>query len=123
MSRGANDEPDLYQVLGVSPDATLADITAAYYQLARNHHPDTSSRNDPENQGFKSIAAAYEILSDRKRRAAYDRRTRAGKTEESTPRRFQWHVAAGHSRNAASFTGGSSVRWVLRDPNQLLRAM
>lgn len=76
MGHGANEEPDWYEILGVAQHATQADITSAYYSLARNHHPDTSSETDPCNRRFKDIAAAYEVLSSPGRRAEYDRRAK-----------------------------------------------
>jgi molecular chaperone DnaJ len=53
--------------LGVSENATEAEIKQAFYQLAKKYHPDTkksqeSSRSDEEK--FKSISNAYDVLSD-----------------------------------------------------------
>ncbi|HYU58309.1 MAG TPA: molecular chaperone DnaJ [Actinomycetota bacterium] len=64
--------PDLYAVLGVSPDATEEEITRAYRRLAREHHPDVNDDPTAE-QRFKEIAAAYETLSDPAKRRQYDR--------------------------------------------------
>jgi molecular chaperone DnaJ len=64
---------DPYEVLGVGRDATESDIKSAFRRLAMRHHPDQNP-NDPEAQTrFKEINAAYQILSDAGRRAAYDR--------------------------------------------------
>ncbi len=62
---------DLYAILGVSRDANPEEIKRAYRALARRHHPDVNE--DPgEDQRFKEIAGAYEILSDPQKRQRYD---------------------------------------------------
>lgn len=62
---------DLYEILGVSRDATAAEIKAAYRRLARELHPDVNG--DPADQErFKEITGAYEILSDPSKRQRYD---------------------------------------------------
>ena len=64
-------ETDFYATLGVAPDATKADITKAYRRLARELHPDTNPDPAAEDR-FKTVSAAYEVLGDPDRRAAYD---------------------------------------------------
>ena len=61
-----------YDVLGVSPQATEADIKRAYRALARRYHPD-SNPDDPDAEArFKEVTIAYETLSDSERRRRYD---------------------------------------------------
>jgi curved DNA-binding protein len=61
----------LYETLGVSSTATEAEIKKAYRKLARQYHPDVNK--DPEaEEKFKEINAAYEVLSDKEKRAKYD---------------------------------------------------
>ncbi len=63
---------DYYERLGVSRDATQAEIKKAYRKLAREHHPDMN-QEDPEAEGrFKAIAEAYAVLSDPEKRSQYD---------------------------------------------------
>lgn len=62
---------DLYEILGVSRDATQDEIKRAYRRLAREHHPDVNSDPAAEDR-FKEVAAAYEILSDPEKRQQYD---------------------------------------------------
>jgi molecular chaperone DnaJ len=63
---------DYYEVLGVSRDASEAEIKKAFRRLARELHPDVNSEPDAEPR-FKEAAEAYEVLSDAERRATYDR--------------------------------------------------
>ncbi|WP_345993625.1 J domain-containing protein [Sulfurimonas sp. HSL-1716] len=61
----------LYETLGISQNATEADIKKAYRKLARQYHPDINKDANAEEK-FKEVNAAYEILSDKKKRAQYD---------------------------------------------------
>ena len=61
----------LYETLGVSPGAGEAEIKKAYRKLARQYHPDVNKDPGAEEK-FKEINAAYEVLSDKEKRAKYD---------------------------------------------------
>lgn len=63
---------DYYATLGVSKDATADEIRKVYRQLARKYHPDLNKERDAEDQ-FKRVGEAYEVLSDSKKRSAYDK--------------------------------------------------
>jgi curved DNA-binding protein len=63
---------NLYDTLGVKRDASIDDIRKAYRKLARKHHPDVNPGNKPAEEKFKTVSAAYEVLSDPKKRAEYD---------------------------------------------------
>jgi molecular chaperone DnaJ len=73
----ATTEQDYYELLGVSRDASQAEIKRAFRRLARELHPDV---NDDPDAGprFRSIAEAYEVLADPERRQLYDRFGHAG---------------------------------------------
>jgi curved DNA-binding protein CbpA len=59
---------DFYKILRVEPSATEEEIKAAYRKLAHQHHPDKGGNEDK----FKEINEAYQILSDKYQRGAYD---------------------------------------------------
>lgn len=61
---------DLYEVLGVSPSATTAELRRAYRRLALEHHPDRAGPQSAPR--FAQIAEAYRMLSDATARTAYD---------------------------------------------------
>lgn len=61
----------LYEILEVSESSSEADIKKAYRKLARKYHPDVNKSPEAEEK-FKEINAAYEVLSDKEKRAQYD---------------------------------------------------
>jgi curved DNA-binding protein len=63
---------NLYDILGVKKDASADAIRKAYRKLARRHHPDVNPGDKKSEESFKKAATAYEVLSDEKRRKAYD---------------------------------------------------
>jgi DnaJ-class molecular chaperone len=64
---------DPYETLGVKRDATQDAIRAAYRKLAKKLHPDLNPGDKKAEDQFKSISAAYDLLSDPDKRARYDR--------------------------------------------------
>lgn len=64
---------DPYEVLGVDKSATQDEIKGAFRRLAAQHHPDRNPDDANAGQRFKEINAAYQILSDPQKRAAFDR--------------------------------------------------
>jgi molecular chaperone DnaJ len=61
---------DFYKILGVPRDASDEEIKKAYRRLARQYHPDRSGGDEAK---FKEINEAYQVLSDKEKRARYDR--------------------------------------------------
>lgn len=64
---------DPYDILGVDRSATQDEIKSAFRKLAGQHHPDKNPGDDGAHQRFKELNAAYQILSDPQKRAAFDR--------------------------------------------------
>jgi len=64
---------DLYQRLGINRGASEADIKKAYRSLAKQLHPDRNKDNPNAAKRFGEVTAAYDILSDKDKRARYDR--------------------------------------------------
>ncbi|WP_136707652.1 DnaJ C-terminal domain-containing protein [Agromyces sp. H66] len=65
-------DKDFYQVLGVSKDASDADIKKAYRKLARKYHPDQNPGDTAAEAKFKEISEAHSVLSDAEERKEYD---------------------------------------------------
>ncbi|HYG48480.1 MAG TPA: DnaJ C-terminal domain-containing protein [Allosphingosinicella sp.] len=64
---------DLYSQLGVKRDAGEAEIKKAYRKLAKELHPDKNKGNPKASERFSKVTQAYDILTDKDKRARYDR--------------------------------------------------
>mmetsp|Transcript_9810 Transcript_9810/g.27919 ORF Transcript_9810/g.27919 Transcript_9810/m.27919 type:complete len:418 (+) Transcript_9810:145-1398(+) len=100
MGRGGGGEPPdtekLYEVLGVDKGADEKEIKKAYRKMAVKHHPDKGG----DEHFFKEVNAAYEILSDPKKREVYDKYGLEGVENEGGP------SAAGGEDLFSMFFGG-----------------
>ncbi|HSU71029.1 MAG TPA: DnaJ C-terminal domain-containing protein [Micrococcaceae bacterium] len=65
-------DKDFYKILGVSKDASDADIKKAYRKLARKYHPDTNPGDTVAEKTFKDVSEAYSVLSSAEDREQYD---------------------------------------------------
>lgn len=89
---------DLYSELGVARGASEADIKKAYRKLAKELHPDRNADNPKATARFSKVTQAYDILTDKDKRARYDR---GEIDEEGNPR-----SPFGFGRGAASGANG-----------------
>ena len=80
-------QTDYYRALGVSPDASPADVTKAYRALARQLHPDHNPDDAAAEERFKQVSAAYDVIGDATKRKQYDeiRLLAAGANPYATP--------------------------------------
>src|SRR5438105_2201701 len=73
------------RLLGITPEATLADIKKAYRRLARKYHPDRHNGDPAAAAQFREITEAYDTLTDPNRRQAYDRTYRPAPGTKISP--------------------------------------
>jgi len=105
-------EQTLYDVLGVPPDASPAEIEAAHRRQLKYWHPDRNNRADADRRA-KSINHAYDVLSDPAQRARYDQGLAAGTPPPDAPAAAgppPWTPPPGRyrRRSSRSGTGGSA---------------
>ncbi|MCA4131767.1 J domain-containing protein [Arthrobacter sp. M4] len=111
-----NDAPDPYAVLHIAPTATRSEVVRAYRALVRSRHPDTrpaeerDAGRDSTPTELHEIMAAYAILGNPERRAAYDRNHRQTVATPTTPRPEAFIRAPRRPLPAASLLIGP-VRW------------
>src|SRR4051794_10469903 len=118
---------DYYEILGIPKSASADDIKKTYRKLARKFHPDTN-RSDPSAEAkFKEVQEAYDILSDAKKRSAYDQFGHAGVTPPPAAEAAAAAAAAG--RGAGGFhyrtqtPGGATVDYGDVDLNDLFESI
>ena len=94
---------DPYEILGVQKTDSEAAIRSTYRKLAKRHHPDVNPGKPEAADRFKEIAAAYDILSDKEKRARYDRGEIDAEGHEVPPERPFY-------RDHADAAGGQKYR-------------
>jgi DnaJ-class molecular chaperone len=94
---------DLYSQLGVKRDAGEAEIKKAYRKLAKELHPDRNKDNPAASARFSKVTQAYDILTDKDKRARYDR----GELDEDGNPRAPFGFGGG---GPGAGTGGGGFR-------------
>lgn len=97
-------ETTLYEVLGVTPDAQVEQIKAAYRRMVRQVHPDTGGNAAL----FRLVNEAWETLSDENRRRAYDRKLAEPEARHQTPKESDFPSEENPQADWTSTPGGAS---------------
>jgi len=105
---------DLFKILGVSEDADEATIKKAYRKLAKEFHPDVTGGDKKKTERFKEINEAYDVLSDKAKRAEYLRLKHApvrpdGMPEGFDPDAFAQAFGGGRGGGVHFSSGGGGV--------------
>ncbi|WP_318400378.1 DnaJ C-terminal domain-containing protein [Photobacterium leiognathi] len=95
---------DFYEVLGVAKTASEKEIKKAYKKLAMKFHPDKNPDDPTAADKFKEVKAAYEILTDKEKRTAYDQ---FGHAAFDNPGMGGGHHGGGHQGFNGGFGGGN----------------
>src|SRR5690348_18299600 len=100
---------DPYETLGVQRNADDAALRAAYRKLAKKHHPDVNPDNPDAAARFGEISSAYDLLSDKEKRARFDRGEIDAEGHEIFQQRQYYRDAPNHERyETAGAAGGFS---------------
>jgi chaperone protein DnaJ len=110
----AADYKDYYKILEIPKTADDKEIKAAYRKLARKYHPDVNQNDKASEEKFKEIGEAYEVLSDKEKRAKYDQYgdqwkefSQAGGFNGYNGYGFPGGDASGGFRSAGGYGGGA----------------
>src|ERR1700709_2370416 len=98
---------DPYEILGVQRAADEAVIRAAYRKLAKKHHPDVNPDKPDAATRFGEISSAYDLLSDKDKRARFDRGEIDAEGHEVHQQRSYYRDAPGHERYESAGAGFS----------------
>src|SRR6476661_3200868 len=93
---------DLYQRLSLKRGASEAEIKKAYRSLAKQLHPDRNKDNPKSAERFAQVTSAYDLLSDKAKRAQYDR----GEIDEDGNPRMPFGGGFGRGGHGGSTQGG-----------------
>jgi DnaJ-class molecular chaperone len=102
---------DPYSVLGVSRSVSEKDLKAAYRRLAKANHPDQNQDNPQAHASFAEISAAYDFLTDKEKKGAFDR----GEIDADGNPKFAGFGANGGARRPGAQAGGFSAEDILKE--------
>ena len=114
---------DPYKTLGVSRNASQEDIRRAYRDLAKQHHPDLNPGNAAAEERFKTVSAAYELLSDPEKRGRFDRGEIDAAGQERAPRASYRDYAEGEPGRRYSRAGPQQGGWSAEDLGDLFGSL
>ncbi|GLT01728.1 molecular chaperone DnaJ [Sphingobium jiangsuense] len=99
---------DPYSILGVSRNASEKEIKSAYRKLAKELHPDRNADNPKAAERFSQVTGAYDLLSDKDKRAQFDRGEIDGDGNPTAP--FGFGGGGGYSAHGQPGAGGFEFR-------------
>lgn len=102
---------DPYTVLGVSRSVSEKDLKSAYRRLAKANHPDQNKDDPKAHAKFAEISAAYDFLTDKDKKAAFDR----GEIDADGNPKFAGFSGNGARRGAGAGAGGFSAEDILKE--------
>ncbi len=103
---------DPYSVLGVSRSVSEKDLKAAYRRLAKANHPDQNKDDPKAHAKFAEISAAYDFLTDKEKKAAYDR----GEIDaDGNPKFAGFGNMGGNGARRTTQAGGFSAEDILKE--------
>lgn len=103
---------DPYSVLGVSRSVSEKDLKSAYRKLAKANHPDQNKDDPKAHQKFAEISAAYDFLTDKDKKAAYDR----GEIDaDGNPKFAGFAPGAGGRARSSAQAGNFSAEDILKE--------
>jgi len=104
---------DLYSELGVARGASEAEIKKAYRKLAKELHPDKNKDKPNATERFSQVTRAYDILTDKDKRAQYDR----GEIDEEGNPKMPFGFGGAGTGAGGPYPGGGGGRGSFRGPN------
>lgn len=107
-----------YSTLGLDRRCSAAQIRAAYWVLAKRHHPDLNPDSPEAIRRTQALVAAHEVLSDPSRRLAHDREVDAAKRPAVSPRsaKIQRNIAQHVHLRIEDFLRGTTLEVRVKDP-------